>query len=378
MFYGEHDNTGGEAARFNTGAPQSNEFDNNQPRTHSTFFTREGFPGVNPSRPSACRTERQREEGWRLAELLRGPMVLRHPTRAARRHAADHRLQRFVHLPDPRPSININRPLTPHPTTRWQARKIRPFFNSVNLRGVNFMNQNYNSLTVKGEKRFTGGFTFLSSFTWAHNIDVVNENLTTGTTSQQRFTYNQAIERGNASLDRRLAWVTSFVYELPFGPGKKALTSGPGAWILGGWQVGGILNLLGGTPDSHSFNQNTTNVGGANRGNLIGEINLPKSQRTIDRWFNTDAVGPGADGVLDDAGRNLIWGPGTRALDFSLSRRFNLPWEGDYLQFRFESFNFTNTPVFGRPDTRIGRPTAGRIVTASEPRRIQFGLKWIF
>ncbi len=111
---------------------------------------------------------------------------------------------------------------------------------------------------------------------------------------------------------------------------------------------------------------------------MIGELNLPKSQRTIDRWFNTDAVGPGGDGVLDDAGRNLIWGPGTRALDFSLSRRFDLPWEGDYLQFRFESFNFTNTPVFGRPDTRIGRPTAGRIVTASEPRRIQFGLKWIF
>jgi hypothetical protein len=243
---------------------------------------------------------------------------------------------------------------------------------------VNFLNQNYNSLTIKGEKRFTGGFTFLSSFTWAHNIDVVNENLTTGTSAQQRFTYNPWIERGNASLDRRLAWVTSFVYELPFGPGKRALTSGPGAWLLGGWQVGGILNLLGGTPDGHSFNQNTTNVGGANRGDLVGELNLPSSQRTIDRWFNTDAIVPGPLGALDNAGRNLIWGPATTGFDFSLSRRFALPWEGDFLQFRFESFNFTNTPVFGRPDTRIGRPTAGRITTASEPRRIQFGLKWIF
>ena len=275
-------------------------------------------------------------------------------------------------------SIQINRPLTPHPTTRWQDRKIRPFFNNVALRGVAFLNQNYNSLTIKGEKRFTRGFTFLSSFTWAHNIDVVNENLTTGTTSQQRFTYNQQIERGNASLDRRLAWVTSFVYELPFGQGKPYLNRGPGALILGGWQVGGILNFLGGTPDSHTFNQNTTNVGGANRGNVIGDINLPKSQRTIDRWFNTDAIGPGGDGVLDNAGRNLIWGPGTKAIDFSLARRFSLPWEGDYIQFRFEAFNFTNTPVFGRPNTSIGRPAAGRIVTASEPRRIQFGLKWIF
>lgn len=377
IFYGEHDNTGGEAARFNTGAPQSNEFDNAQPREMTTFFTRNGFPAsTRAGLPRAGLNVNVKTEGvwpsfyaaqwfFDIQRELPGNTLLTigyNGSSTSQIHG----------------SININRPTTPHATVRWQDRRIRPFFNSVGLRGVNFLNQNYNSLTVKAEKRFTGGFTFLSSFTWAHNIDVVNENLTTGTTSQQRFTYNQGIERGNASLDRRLAYVTSIVYEFPFGPGKRMLTSGPGAWILGGWQVGGIINLLGGTPDSHSFNQDTTNVGGATRGNVIGEINLPTSQRTIDRWFNTDAIGPGQPGVLDDAGRNLIWGPGTRALDFSLSRRFNLPWEGDYLQFRFESFNFTNTPAFGRPNTSVGRPAAGRITTASEPRRIQFGLKWVF
>lgn len=377
IFYGEHDNTGGEAARFNTGAPQSNEFDNNQPRDFSTFFTRDGFPAsTRAGLPRAGLNVNVKKDGvwpsfyaaqwfFDLQRELPGNTLLTigyNGSSTSQIHG----------------SVQINRPLTPHPTTRWQDRKTRPFFNNVALRGVAFLNQNYNSLTVKGEKRFTGGFTFLSSFTWAHNIDVVNENLTTGTTSQQRFTYNQQIERGNASLDRRLAWVTSFVYELPFGQGKPYLNRGPGALILGGWQVGGILNFLGGTPDSHTFNQNTTNVGGANRGNVIGDINLPKSQRTIDRWFNTDAIGPGGDGVLDNAGRNLIWGPGTKAIDFSLARRFSLPWEGDYIQFRFEAFNFTNTPVFGRPNTSIGRPAAGRIVTASEPRRIQFGLKWIF
>lgn len=377
IFYGEHDNTGGEAARFNTGAPQSNEFDNNQPRALSSFFTRNGFPAstraglpraglnVNVKKDGAWPSFYAAQWFFDLQRELPGNTLLTigyNGSSTSQIHG----------------SIQINRPLTPHPTMRWQARKIRPFFNNVSLRGVAFLNQNYNSLTVKGEKRFTGGFTFLSSFTWAHNIDVVNENLTTGTTSQQRFTYDAQIERGNASLDRRLAWVTSFVYEFPFGPGKPYLNRGPGALILGGWQVGGILNLLGGTPDSHSFNQDTTNVGGANRGDVIGDINLPKSQRTIDRWFNTDAIGPGGDGVLDNAGRNLIWGPGTKAFDFSLARRFTLPWEGDYIQFRFEAFNFTNTPVFGRPNTQIGRPAAGRIVTASEPRRIQFGLKWIF
>lgn len=377
LFYGEHDNTGGESARFNTGAPQSNEFANNQPRDFTAFFTKDGFPAsTRAGLPRAGLNVNVKKDGvwpsfyaaqwfFDLQRELPGNTLLTigyNGSSTSQIHGA----------------VNVNRPLTPHPTARWESRKTRPFFQSINQRGTLFLNQNYNSLTVKGEKRFTGGFTFLSSFTWAHNIDVVNENLTTGTSAQQRFTYNAAIERGNASLDRRLAWVTSVVYELPFGPGKNMLTSGPGAWLFGGWQIGGILNLLGGTPDSHSFNQDTTNVAGANRGNVIGEINLPKSQRTIDRWFNTDAIGPGDPGVLDNAGRNLIWGPGTKALDFSVSRRFNLPWEGDYLQFRFESFNFTNTPVFGRPNTSVGRPAAGRIVTASEPRRIQFGLKWIF
>ena len=377
LFYGEADNTGGEAARFNTGSPLSNEFDNAQPRDFTTFFTKDGFPATTRAGlPKAGLNINIKKDGvwpsfyaaqwfFDIQRELPGNTLLTigyNGSSTSQIHG----------------SVNVNRPTTPHPTTRWQDRKTRPFFNSANLRGVLFLNQNYNSLTIKGEKRFTGGFTFLSSFTWAHNIDVVNENLTTGTASQQRFTYNQAIERGNASLDRRLAYVTSFVYELPLGPGKSALTSGPGAWILGGWQVGGILNLLGGTPDGHSFNQDTTNVGGASRGDVIGELNLPTSQRTIDRWFNTDAIGPGKPGVIDNAGRNLIWGPGTTAFDFSLSRRFTLPWEGDYLQFRFEAFNFTNTPVFGRPNTSIGRPAAGRITTASEPRRIQFGLKWIF
>jgi len=377
LFYGEHDNVQGESARFNTGSPFSNEFTNPQPRDISTFIVQNGFPAVTRSGlPRANLSVNVKADGvwpqfyagqwfFDIQRELPGEMLF----------TIGYNGTSTSQIPG---SLNVNRPLTPHPTIRQQDRRIRPFFNSVNERGTIFLNQNYNSLTLKGEKRFTKGFTFLSSFTWSHNIDVVNENLTNGTTAQQRYTYNQGIDRGNASLDRRLAWVTSVVYELPFGKGKSMLTSGPGSWILGGWQVGGILNLLGGTPDSHSFNQDTTNVGGANRGDLVGELNLPSSQRTIDRWFNTDAVVAGGSGVIDNAGRNLILGPPTRSLDFSMSRRFIMPWEGHSMQFRFESFNVTNTPSFGRPNTGIGGNNAGRITSASEPRRIQFGLKYSF
>ncbi len=386
IFYGESDNVQGESARFNTGAPNSNEFDIAQPRDFSTFFVQDGFPASTRSGlPRAGLNANIKADGvWPQFYAGQWFFDIQRELPGNTLFTIGYNGSSTSQIPS---SINVNRPHTPHPNIRHQNRRIRPFFNNTNMRGTQFNNQNYNSLTVKAEKRFTKGLTFLSSFTWSHNIDVQNENLTQGTRAQQRHTYNQSIDRGNASLDRRLSYVTSVVYELPFGKGKNMLNSGAGAWVLGGWQVGGILNLLGGTPDSHTINRDTTNVGGANRGDVNGEINLPAGDRTIDRWFNTDGcrpltstcvIQPGGAGVIDNAGRNLIWGPGLTAIDFSLSRRFVMPWEGHSMQFRFESFNFTNTPAFGRPNTAIGGAAAGRITQAGEPRRIQFGLKYVF
>lgn len=243
-------------------------------------------------------------------------------------------------------------------------------------------NSNYNSLTVKAEKRFSQGMTLISSYTWSHNIDFKGESSEQGGRSTL-FTWDQSHDRGNASLDRRHAWVTSVIHELPFGPGKRFANSGGVLnYIISDWQIGGVISLLVGTWDHHTINVDTTNVGGAmlggNRGDLVRNPNLPSSERTIDRWFDTTAVVPGKDGELNDAGRNIIAGPGLNNLDVIISRNFRMPWEGDRLQFRFESFNFTNTPHWGAPNTVFGSAKVGTINSADEPRRIQFGLKYVF
>lgn len=174
--------------------------------------------------------------------------------------------------------------------------------------------------------------------------------------------------------------MTSYVYELPFGKGKKMLSSGAGAWLLGGWQLGGIASFLAGRPLNHSINVDRQNNGGAVRGNWVSNPNLPKDERTIDRWFNTTFVIPTPAGVgqIGNAGRNLIIGPGVKNFDFLLSRSFVMPFEGHSLQFRFESFNFTNTPAFGNPNTTVGSVNVGQINSAGDPRRIQFALKYLF
>jgi hypothetical protein len=276
---------------------------------------------------------------------------------------------------------NINAPLTPDAVALANMRRrLRTNFNAINLR-ENSSSVSYNSFTAKAERCFTNGFTLLSSFTWSHNIDFVGELLNNGeNVSGYRDVYNPEWERASSNQDRRYAWVTSYVYELPFGKGKKMLSSGAGAWLLGGWQLGGIASFLAGRPLNHSINVDRQNNGGAVRGNWVSNPNLPSDQRTIDRWFDTNFVvaTPAGVGQIGNAGRNLIIGPGVKNFDFLLSRSFVMPFEGHSLQFRFESFNFTNTPAFGNPNTAVGSVNVGQITSAGDPRRIQFALKYVF
>ena len=270
---------------------------------------------------------------------------------------------------------NLNVPYTPDPVALATSRKPRPQFNQVILL-ENSLGASYQSLSAKAEKRFSKGFTFLSSFTWSHNIDYAAELNTIG--NAVTFYREMWREHGNSNLDRRMAWVNSFLYELPFGPQKALAKSGPARWLLSGWQVGGILSLLAGTPLNHSFNVDNQNTGGNTRGDWLRSPNLPSDQRTIDRWFDTGFVGPSRPGVIGNAGRNVIYGPGTRNFDFVLRRDFPMPWEGHRLEFRFESFNLTNTPAFYSPNVSVGTPAAGTITQSGEPRRNQFALKYVF
>jgi hypothetical protein len=231
-------------------------------------------------------------------------------------------------------------------------------------------------LTAKAERRFAAGYTFLSSFTWSHNLDYIAERQS-GTSSPQTD-WDLSRERASSDLDRRLAFNLSALYELPFGRGKSRLQSGPAALVLGNWQIGAVLSLLSGPPVDHTFAADNQNTGGRVRGDVVTDPRLDGSERTIDRWFNTSFLRPSAPGVIGNAGRNLIVAPGKRNVDLVLSKEILMPWEGHRIQFRAEAFNFTNTANFGVPNAAVGTPAAGQITLADEPRRLQFALKYNF
>jgi hypothetical protein len=270
----------------------------------------------------------------------------------------------------------------------------------VNYRYAGVSN-NYNSLQVKLDRRFSGGFVLTTAYTLGHAL---------GNSSEDGGLWNYIQQsRGYARLDfdRRHTFVQSYVYELPFGQGKKYLTSGVGKWVAGGWQVNGVLSLMTGRPFTFGTNVSANTPGSTLTPDLRGQFTATKGiagNAGSVTWFDTTGCVPvvtpacflqqplDADGRtphFGNLGRNTNSGPALRNLDFSLFRRFAIT-EKVKLEFRAESTNLTNTPAFGNPNTTLGDANFGRVtgtlaglianqgVGGTGSRAVNLGLKLTF
>jgi hypothetical protein len=247
-------------------------------------------------------------------------------------------------------------------------------------------NATYNSLQAKLTKRFSNGFTFLTSYTYAHSIDE-NEGdegfgggIGNGAPQDDN---NLAADRGRAVNDARQRLVFSYIWELPVGNGKRFLNRGGAInQVLGGWQVSGITQFQSGFPftvRSQDFsNTNSSNPRPDRTCSGVGK-------KTTSSWFDAScftitalqaALAAGTP-RFGNSGRNILDGPGFNNWDLALLKRFQLT-ERFKLEFRFELYNMWNYAHFGNPGTRVGSPSIGVISSAGEPRDIQFGLKLSF
>ena len=307
MFYGEPNNLSTDGANFRSGPPRQLEIGIQTSFERTGVFVQDGFPpyaisGDVPAGSTVYAFPDLRQNlsaGQWFFDIQR---TLPFETLVTVGYMGTS----GTHLASTR---NVNLPMTPS-VLPVNQRYIRPQFNNVTFHD-NMLNSSYNALTAKVEKRFSKGLTFLSSFTWSKNIDQGGEDLLNG--DQGPVTpWDLSRERSLSTLHREFAYVFSSVYELPFGKGRRYLTSGPGRWLFGGWQVGGLLSLLSGMPLGHTINVNNQNLGGSVRGDYVRSPNLPSDQRNIDQWFDIGFVVPSAPGVTGNAGRNLIIGPGAK------------------------------------------------------------------
>jgi hypothetical protein len=258
-------------------------------------------------------------------------------------------------------------------------------------------NANYNSLSVKATRRFSQGLSVISSFTWSKSIDDTSGIRVQGfdTLFPQNSDCIQC-ERGLSSFDVRSRFVTSLLYDLPVGRGKKLnIQNAVANAVIGGWQSGGILTLQTGLPATLSIggvDNASTSDGGYDRPNSTG-ISPYLSNPTPSRWLNPAAFVEAPPGSFGNVGRNTIETPGIVALDAELHKQFRMPYnERHELQFRFEAFNVLNHPSWGAPALNIlsGSAFPGQPSTAAHQtfgvisgtsigmRQIQLGLKYSF
>jgi hypothetical protein len=216
----------------------------------------------------------------------------------------------------------------------------------------------YNALQVKLDKQYSNGFLMTTAFTWGKAMDYQS-----GDDGGLLFYINGSRSYARADFDRTLGFVQSYVYQLPVGPGKKWVTSGPASRILGGWEVSGILSLESGIPITFTANGGTLAApANTQTPNQIAPIHVLHGINVGNPWFSQASFAQPAGVVFGSLGRNVISGPGYFQLQLSLFKdikindRFNA-------QLRAETFNFTNTPQFANPNASLTSQTFGYVTS---------------
>ena len=267
------------------------------------------------------------------------------------------------------------------------AQLLKPFprFTAVSLYRNNVGNTNYNALQAKLEQRFSRGLSFLVSYTRSKLIDeassVFDASILTGPIANFPVadSFNRRLERDLSNGDMPNVFVASFTYELPFGKGKRFNHGGLLGALLNDFEFAGVVTLQSGLPlaVTQATNFNAFAGFGTQRPNRVSDPNLPASERTAARFFNTSSFVTAPQFTIGNSSRNPVRGPHYRNADVALIKHVYFS-ESKNLELRAEVFNLTNTPPLGVPNTVVGTPGFGSITTAGDPRVFQLGAKLNF
>ncbi len=243
--------------------------------------------------------------------------------------------------------------------------------------GLNVIDSNdfsfYNGVEVSFKRRMRQGLSYQLGYTWAlskdtRSFDPVFTTVSTGTAQSAGNTpqnnFDRAANYAWSDFDRRHSLLGTYVYELPFGKGKKwgADTNSVLSYIISGWQVAGTLRVTSGRPFTVYSGLNTVsqtsgtfaNCNGCDRnmGNIVqGNFENTANPLLRNWWWTPEQrnlfsqPGPGQFG---NTGRNYFIGPMYRETDVSLSRKFGFS-ETMSLDLRVDVRNLTNTPNFAAP-----------------------------
>jgi outer membrane receptor protein involved in Fe transport len=256
-----------------------------------------------------------------------------------------------------------------------QARRPYPQWGSIRWLGSDAKSY-FESLQLRGERRFSRGMSFLASYTWAHNIDTsygTNESLpfTPGGVQNDRC---WGCERSNSGFDYRHRVAVSYLWNIPAPKDWR----GVAASALKNWSLNGVVTYQTGFPFTVTQTGNLQNTGAATqRPNYVPGVDPHPPDPGPSLWFNPKAF-QFANLQFGSVGRNTLRQPGIKTWDIGLFKEFPVR-EVQRFQFRMEAFNLYNTPQFSAPNAQFGAPGFGQMTsTWLANRQVQFGLKYLF
>lgn len=277
------------------------------------------------------------------------------------------------------------------------AQALRPFpqYNDINTgtgHGDKSGHSSYHSWLLKLDQRFANGLTFNASYVLSKLLTDADSYDADNSAADH---YNRRLEKSIGQYDQTHNLRFNYVYDLPFGKGKRFLTSGIGAWVLGNWRLGGTHQYASGYPLALTNSTNYLVFGGRSPAHIttyegwVAPRENPNYRGTNpDRYFvnasqfavDTNTANTTIDQPLTFLGNATRYNPKAREPwlfeeNFSLAKSFPFT-ETTRLDFRWEMFNAFNRARFNPGSTNVQDPNFGLVTnTLNDPRRMQFGLK---
>ena len=246
------------------------------------------------------------------------------------------------------------------------------------IRAIRFDGKSiYHAVTFKFLRRLRGDVAFDVAYTLSRSEDDASSPGPTAFEANVPQDVRNIFPGENAlsSFDHRHQFVGSATYELPFQ--RRA-----GGWregLLGHWRLNAIVTAQSGAPFTVNVTDDHANIGAgpAQRPDLTRDPNLPRGERTVEHWFDTEAFALQAPFTFGSAPRNPVFAPGYANVDLAVAKSWGLG-NGSRLEFRWEIFNLLNRANFDLPNRFYGSPNFGRIFSALNAREMQFGLRYAF
>ncbi len=240
---------------------------------------------------------------------------------------------------------------------------------------------NYHALQVSANRRMAAGLQFGVSYSYSKVMDFG--------TSLPVYNNARSYAYGKADFDQTHSMVINYTYDIP--RVSKSWDNVFSRVVLDHWQVSGITTLASGSPLRVSV-ATTTGVdllggGDAQRVNLIADPRLSHGERTMARFFKTEAFALPAKGDRGNGARDVVRGPGVNNFDATLFKMIPLKSERRVLQLRWEVYNLLNhtqwrsintSPIFNPTTGAQTNALFGTATAARSPRMMQVALKFVF